>query len=121
MNGTGFTKSSQWRGESAGAVAAQTPTSSGFSGYGSWLLMGISSKQGRARRDSHLGQLSSREAAIAARDGGADLAGSVDDGGSLRCTTGLNERPGSYATWSLCSSRPSIAVSGGELVAHDSG
>jgi hypothetical protein len=72
----------------AGAVAqwsnmtvAPTLVRSGFLGHGPWLSTGISSKWRGARGGSHIGQRSSWEAALAARDGGATPSSSVDDGG----------------------------------------
>jgi hypothetical protein len=48
-----------------------------------------------------------------ARYSGATPSGSVDNGGWLWCTSGLNKRPGSFAMGSSCSPKPSIVASGG--------
>jgi hypothetical protein len=61
---------------------------------------------------SHLGHQSSWEVVVAARDDGATPLGSVDDGGQLQCSSGLNKRSGSFATGSSCFPKPSIAASG---------
>jgi hypothetical protein len=49
-----------------------------------------------------------------ARDDGATPSGSVDDGGRLRCSSGLNKRWRCLVMGSSCFPKPSIAVSGGE-------
>jgi hypothetical protein len=105
MNGSNFT------GSAGGAVP--TLAGSRFSSHGARLSIGTSSKWRGARGGSHLGQQSSWEAAVAARDGGTTPSGLVDDGGQLRCSSGLNKRSGSFATESSCSLKPSIAASGG--------
>jgi hypothetical protein len=79
-----------------------SPVRSGFSGHGAWLWMGISSKRRGARGGSHLGQRSSWEVAVVAHGGGTTPSGSVDDGGWLRCSSGLNKRSGSLAMGSSC-------------------
>jgi hypothetical protein len=104
MNGSDFTGSA--------GRAVPTLVGSRFSGRGARLSMGISSKRRGARGGSHLGQQSSWEAAVAAHDGGATLSGLVDNGGRLRCSSGLNKRSRSFATESSSSLKPSIAASG---------
>jgi hypothetical protein len=76
-------------------------------------LAGISSKRRGAHGGSHLGQRSSWEVAVVAHDGGATSTGSVDDGGWLWCSSGLNKTSGSLAMGSSCFPRPSTVVSGG--------
>jgi hypothetical protein len=100
-------------GAMASAVTVPSLARSGFSIHSAWLWMGIRSKQRGAHGGSHLGQQSSWEVAVVACNGGATPSGSVDDGGWLRCSSGLNKRSGSLATGSSCFPKPSIAVTGG--------
>jgi hypothetical protein len=95
------------------AETVPSPVRSGFSGHDGWLWMAISSKRRVARGGSHLGQRSSWEVVVAARDGGATPSVSVDDDGWLRCSFSLNKRSGSLAIGSSCFPKPSITVSNG--------
>jgi hypothetical protein len=90
-----------------------SPARSGFSSHGARLWTSISSKWRGAHWGSHQGQPSSWEVAVAAHDGGTNTLGSIDDGGQLRCSSGLNKRSGSLATGSSCFLEPSIIASGG--------
>jgi hypothetical protein len=92
------------------AAMVPSPVRSRFSGHGTRLWMGISSKWRGARGGSHQGQRSSWDVEVVAHDGGAIPSGLVDDGGRLRCSSSLNKRLGSLATGSSYFPKPSIAA-----------